>query len=927
MPGPLVPSQDFGSRYHIIRVLGTGGMGAVYEALDRELGVPVALKVVRIDAGTDPGTTHDLERRFKRELLLARQVTHKNVVRIHDLGEIDGIKYITMPYLKGADLSSVLGESGKLSVPVALRIARQIVSGLRAAHDAGVIHRDLKPANIMIDTERNAIIMDFGIAQSNTPKANETAPARVSGGFDPWATGFGAIMGTLRYMAPEQARGEAVDHRADIYAFGLILRDMLLGGRADADQSPYEELSQRIEDGLPPARSIDAAIPEALDEVISRCVCIDAASRYQTSAELAADVERLDDQGMPLPMLRRAISWASPTSRAAAAEREPVSVLIADFDNRSGDSVFEGALEHALTLALEQGRYISVFKSKDARAIAAELSPDKSNRVSEEIGELIARREALKVLVAGSISVAPDGYRIDLKAIEPATRRAIAVLNREVAEKEQVLSAVATLAARVREALSESATEMSEAEAAEIVSGVSLEAMQAYAHANELTMAHRIQEALAEYQRAVALEPSFGRAYAGMAVIYSNYFKEMEKADASYKAAFKHLDRMTEREKYRTLGTYYLNVARNYQKAIENYETLARLYPADDAAHGNLALAAVLIGDISRAQREVRRSLELYPRNSLQRYNYAMYSMYATDFATAVAEAMRLHEENPGFEYTFLPMAVSQLALGDVAASEESYARMSRLSSFGESFANLGRADAHMYFGRRSAAIALLDEGIEIDAKQSDSPQMAQKYVALAEAWLGSADLTQAADAARKAIALNHHESILFPAARVLLYADRADEATQIAADLKKMLQRHTTAYARLITGEIAAERGLFADAIDAFQEAQNRHDSWFSRYLLGRTYVEAGHYAEGLAELDACATRSGETTDAFFFDMPTLRYLPPLYYWLARAQEEVGVTATARATYDRFLKLRGDGDPDKLVTDAQARRRALSKG
>ena len=434
MSGPL-----FRARISAVAITSSGARHRRYGCRLRSHG-PRTWGSSRVEGCADrrrhrPRNDADLERRFKRELLLARQVTHKNVVRIHDLGEIDGIKYITMPYLKGADLSSVLGESGKLSVPVALRIARQIVSGLRAAHDAGVIHRDLKPANIMIDTESNAIIMDFGIAQSNATKANETAPARVAGGFDPWATGFGAVMGTLRYMAPEQARGEAVDHRADIYAFGLILRDMLLGGRSDGDQSAYEELSQRIEDGLPPARSIDAAIPEALDEVISRCLCIDAASRYQTSAELAADVERLDEQGMPFPMLRRAISWASPASGAPAAEREPVSVLIADFDNRSGDSVFEGALEHALTLALEQGRYISVFKSKDARAIAAELSSDKSNRVTEEIGELIARREALKVLVAGSISVAPEGYRVDLKAIEPATRRAIAVLNREVAEK------------------------------------------------------------------------------------------------------------------------------------------------------------------------------------------------------------------------------------------------------------------------------------------------------------------------------------------------------------------------------------------------------------------------------------------------------------------------------------------------------------
>src|SRR5688572_16135692 len=143
--GPLVPGQVFGSRYHIIRALGVGGMGAVYQAWDAELGVPLAIKVIRPDVMDDPGVAEEVERRFKRELLLAREVTHPNVVRIHDLGEIDGIKYITMTYVEGSDLSSLLKREGTLLVPTVLRIARAVVAGLVAAHKAGVVHRDLKP--------------------------------------------------------------------------------------------------------------------------------------------------------------------------------------------------------------------------------------------------------------------------------------------------------------------------------------------------------------------------------------------------------------------------------------------------------------------------------------------------------------------------------------------------------------------------------------------------------------------------------------------------------------------------------------------------------------------------------------------------------------------------------------------------------------
>src|SRR5215204_4624305 len=158
--GPLEIGQRFGSRYHILRQLGIGGMGAVYQAWDAELGVAVALKVIRPEVMHDPAAAQDIERRFKQELLLARQVTHKNVVRIHDLGEIDGIKYITMSFIQGADLATVLQKDGTLAVPAALRITRQIAAGLLAAHEAGVVHRDLKPANIMIEGEQS-IIMDF----------------------------------------------------------------------------------------------------------------------------------------------------------------------------------------------------------------------------------------------------------------------------------------------------------------------------------------------------------------------------------------------------------------------------------------------------------------------------------------------------------------------------------------------------------------------------------------------------------------------------------------------------------------------------------------------------------------------------------------------------------------------------------------------
>src|SRR5262249_39641043 len=201
----MVPGRVFDDRYRIVRLLGAGGMGTVYEAFDEQLGIPVAIKTILLSRGSrTEAAARDLERRFKRELLIARQISHKNIVRIHDLGEVGGTKYLTMALVPGIDLARLLKREGRLPVERTLKLARQLVAGLAAAHEAGVVHRDLKPANVMIDDRDHLQIMDFGIAMS------------VGAG----ATTSMGMIGTVEYMAPEQLNGLQADQRSDIYALG-----------------------------------------------------------------------------------------------------------------------------------------------------------------------------------------------------------------------------------------------------------------------------------------------------------------------------------------------------------------------------------------------------------------------------------------------------------------------------------------------------------------------------------------------------------------------------------------------------------------------------------------------------------------------------------------------------------------------------------
>ena len=261
-----------------MKTVGAGGMGIVYQALDRELNVSVALKMLR---GAPGGVrmAAELQRRFTTELLLARKITHKNVIRIHDIGEVNGIRFISMPYIEGDDLGTPLAE-GPLPLARTLRYARHLASGLMAVHAAGVVHRDIKPVNVMIGEGDQAVLMDFGIARSSAPGATQfTAP--------------GASPGTLAYMAPEQARGEQADQRTDIYAFGLLLQEMTTGTR----ELSVVEILGRLKSAPPSLRQSHPEVPEALDAIVTRCLQPSPSKRFQTAVELAQAIAGLPRGG------------------------------------------------------------------------------------------------------------------------------------------------------------------------------------------------------------------------------------------------------------------------------------------------------------------------------------------------------------------------------------------------------------------------------------------------------------------------------------------------------------------------------------------------------------------------------------------------------------------------------------------------------
>jgi tetratricopeptide (TPR) repeat protein len=913
----LPEGTEIGSRYLVVKLLGRGGMGAVYRCRDEELQRDVALKIIRPEIAADPSVLD----RFKREIQLSSRVTHRNVLRVYDLGEADGVRFLTMQFVEGDDLSNLLKKTGPLPTPRLVALFRQVCEGLAAAHDEGVVHRDLKPQNIMVDASDHVWLTDFGLAKNLGGTA---------------MTELGAVMGTPAYMSPEQVRGEVVDKRADIYSLGVILYEMATGQVPFAGGSVYEVMMRRLTTAPRPVTELNPGLPAYLRKILERCLSVDPAGRYQTVSEIIADIDattyrttvRFELQRRRWMLVAAAlllvaavgiggVSWLlkrNPAPAKAAGPARPV--LIADFENKTGDPVFDGTLETAFAIALEDAAFITSYDRGAARKVAAQLQPGATG-LPEPLARLVAAREGIGVVTAGAVESKGDGYRVTVRAEDSVTGKPIVSAEADAAGKNAVLGAVAKLASKVRSALGDTTPESARLAAAETYSAGSFEAAHEYGVAQDLQWAGRFDEAEARYRKAVELDPNMGRAYAGLAAIDQNLGRH-EEARKTFEAALARLERMSDREKFRTRGLYYL-VIRRPDKAIEEFNSLVKQYPSDTAGIANLALALFYKRDMAAALREGRRAVEIYPKNVIQRNNVGLFAMYAGDFASAVKEQKAVLDINPKFHLAFVGLALSQLAEGKPAEARETWQKLAALDARGASLAAMGLSDMALAEGRPAEAAALLEKGATDDLAAKNPDAAAAKFVALGEAQLVLGKEKAALAAAEKAVSLAKGENILFPAARVFVAVGKTPQAAELAADLGKRLESDPQAYGKLIEAELLIKAGKASEAIRTIEAAKVIADTWIGRVDLGRAYFEAGAFTEADAEFERVAKRRGEATAVFLDETPSWRYFGPAVYWRGRALEALKSPAAAE-TFKAFLALRPGAGGDPLVADARRR-------
>jgi serine/threonine protein kinase/Flp pilus assembly protein TadD len=936
--GALAIGQRFG-RYTIVRLLGMGGMGAVYQAWDEELEIVVALKVIRPEAVRDPQAEQEIERRFKRELLLARQVTHKNVVRIHDLGEIDSIKYITMSYVDGIDLATVVREQGQLPVPKALRIIRSVVEGLVAAHAAGVVHRDLKPANIMIDANGKALIMDFGIARSTGGPTDVPAGAVTSAGMSSgaWpstarradATMAGTIVGTMEYMAPEQARGEPADQRADVYATGLMLYDLLVGRRrAQRAESAVAELRARMEHALPPVKLLAPDVPNPVAAIVERAIERDPSKRYQTSAELAADFARLDDNGELIPIKRvvrlpwvvavvtalvviSAGIWWYTRSLIPEAAHEPVSVVIADFENRTNDTAFDNTLGPTLRRGLEDASFISAYDRTKVSALGVR-TPEK---LDEAAARELALKQALGIVVSGSIEPQRGGFKISVKAIQTVTGKEITSRSATASGKDQVLEVATRLMARVRRALGDKTPESEQLFAMRSVSASSLEVVTYYAAAMEAQAKGNYEAARQSYLKAVELDPKFALGYQGLAAMSRNLGRS-EDVDKYVKEALHYLPGLTERERFTTRGFYYWAIGDNTQCVKEHSELLAR-YPADVFARTVLAICQKNLRNMRSATDEMRQAVKILPNHVILRTNLALFANFSGEFEASEREAKAIA---PPSRPSLLALAFSQVGRGLVSEAKQTYEKLAMTDARGVSLVASGVGDALVYEGRFSDAIGTLDRGAAADIAAKSPERAAIKFTSIAHAYLlsGPRGHARAIAAAEKAVENSKAAHVRFLAARIFVDVGALDRAKALAAELSSSsnVWGGTAAHAKIIEGEIALKNGDPQAAIKLLTDANATLDTWFGHFDLGRAHFAAGQFVQADSEFELCINRRGEAISLMDED-PTYGYFPSLYYYQGQVREKMN-TAGFADSYRKYLEIRGASTEDPLVLEVR---------
>jgi len=830
------------SHYKILEKIGAGGMGEVYLAEDTKLKRRVSLKFLPEELTRDD----ERKQRFIQEARAAAAIQHPHIAAVYDVDEADGRTFIAMEYVPGESLRKAI-ESGKLDFRRSLELGFQIADGLAKAHEKGVVHRDIKPDNVLITEDGYAKIIDFGLAKLLEPIVPSTGD---SGDMETkLKTRDGLVMGTVAYMSPEQARGETIDARSDIFSFGVLFYEMISGRSPFHKKSVAESLSAVLHE-TPPALSSSTELPADVRRVLRKTLAKELSARYQSMKDVAIDLKEIRDDNLSssrpaLPMdapskfpwpwvavgavalLGVVLGWALFGRNGA----EPLgigdsgrpAVAVMYFESLSGDEEIRWlskGLPNMLITDLAQTPGLDVVSSERIQKILKQIGQDDLENIDKGVVEEVARRAGAGAVVVGSIFKSGEEVRIDVQVQDVSSGR---ILSADRVQGQDVFPLVDELTGRIRSSL-----QMGDSPADRPLADVttpSLEAFQLFSDGLDARRNLRWEDARQLFEKAVAIDPSFAMAYSELAQV-AQRLGETQLVEEYREKVMENIDRLPERQRLLVEARDAHRIEGNREKAIDLFEALIAKYPDEaDAYPELLRLQSNQTDQLAVAQRGV----EAVPSSGPLRNDYAYQLLFAGRYAEAVRQLETYVELDPGEPNPHDSLAEAYLFTGQAEKAVEIYGEALQIDpSFGPSHA--GRAWAFSAMGRYDEALTERER-----LRQSENPALSPG-------------------------------TLLFGDAFILSRLGRYEEATGAIAEAQELDEDEGLRVALLLLSALTShERGRYGEAVETVREAQallaevtlplqRRYFSFMAPYLAGVAEARRGNLDAARAQLNAQA-------------------------------------------------------------------------